>query len=212
MEDKQLQQLIDIVMSNDQLMKVFDAISMIGLENYYVGAGAVAQSIWNTLSGYPITQGISDVDIVYYNSDQLEESYEESLKSQLENLLSAFPLKLDVKNEARVHLWYAQKFGYSIAPYESLERAIDTWPTTATALGLRREPDMSWTVYAPYGVEDLFNMHLVANPRQITEAIYMSKVEKWTKKWPKLTYSKWREGADVHQKNKLPHRQLFGTR
>jgi hypothetical protein len=42
---------------------------------------------------------------------------------------------IDVKNEARVHLWYKSHFGYDIPPYHSVEEAMDSWPTTATAVG-----------------------------------------------------------------------------
>jgi hypothetical protein len=40
-------------------------------------------------------------------------------------------LGIDVKNEARVHLWY--KSGISATPfkpYHTLEEAVDSWPTT----------------------------------------------------------------------------------
>ena len=41
-------------------------------------------------------------------------------------------------NETRVHLWYEAHFGYRIDPYASVEDAINTWPTTATSIGVRR--------------------------------------------------------------------------
>lgn len=51
--------------------------------------------------------------------------------------------------------------------------------------------DTDWFVYAPYGLDDMFNMKIKANPVQITEAIYNDKVAKWTAKWPNLTYEEW---------------------
>src|SRR5260370_40606051 len=73
-------------------------------------------------------------------------------------------LKLDVKNEARVHLWYEEKFGYPIPPYRSTAAAIATFPTTATSIGVR------WCggrleCCAPYGLDDLFSIHDPALPR-----------------------------------------------
>lgn len=87
----------------------------------------------------PLTYGISDVDVVYFDDKNTEIENEVSYKRLLIERLGEFPFKLDVKNEARVHLWYKQKFGFQIEPYTSLENAIDSWPTTATSLGIRRE-------------------------------------------------------------------------
>lgn len=193
MDKSQLKKLISIVESNKQLMKVFDALDHIGLKNYYIGAGVVAQSVWNNLSGNQLDKGISDIDIVYFNDEQLEESDEQKLKSEIDNFLEEFPLWIDLKNQARVHTWYKEKFGYAIKPYNSLEDAINSWPTTATSLGLRREKSGDWTIYAPFGTTDIFEMKIKPNARQITEEIYMTKVNKWMKKWPKLSYEPWTE-------------------
>lgn len=191
MDREQLQQLIHIVEANQSLMQVFDALDQIGLKNYYIGAGAVTQSVWNDLSGYATDYGISDIDLVYYDDQHLEEGHEQELKRKIEECLPDFPLWIDLKNQARVHIWYKDKFGYEIQPYESLEHAINTWPTTATSLGLRRENGEEWVLYAPFGIKDIFSMKIKANPRQITEEIYMKKVNKWTKKWPGLVYEPW---------------------
>lgn len=202
MEREKFAELIRIVELNEVLMQVFDALDQIGLKNYYIGAGAVVQSVWNVLAGFPIDYGISDIDVVYFDDQHLEDGHEQELKRKLEKFLPEFPLWLDLKNQARVHLWYKEKFGYEIHPYASLEDAIDTWPTTATSLGLRRENEHQWILYAPFGIEDIFCMRIQANPRQITEAIYMKKVNKWSEKWPRLICEPWsdRQVSIVHSK------------
>lgn len=191
MDREQLLKLKQIVEANPSLMRLFDALDQIGLKNYYIGAGAIAQSVWNHLSGYPVDHGISDIDLVYFDDQHLEEGHEQELKRKIEACLPDFPLWIDLKNQARVHLWYKEKFGYEIQPYLSLEHAINTWPTTATSLGLRREGSGEWTIYAPFGIDDIFDMRIRANARQITEEIYMAKVEKWSKKWPRLAHEPW---------------------
>ena len=42
---------------------------------------------------------------------------EASHERRLRDLFQHLPIKLDVKNEARVHLWYEDRFGYAIKPY-----------------------------------------------------------------------------------------------
>ncbi len=203
MDKNEFAELIDIVESNKQLMKVFEALDHIGLRNYYIGAGVVAQSVWNNISGYPLDNGISDIDIVYFDDTHMKEQDEKKIKNEIENYLDEFPLWIDLKNQARVHIWYEEKFGYAIKPYTSLEDAINSWPTTATSLGLRRDKNGDWVIYAPFGVKDIFGMRIKANTRQITEEIYMSKVKKWTKKWPKLSFEPWPETIEPIIHNKL---------
>jgi hypothetical protein len=103
-------------------------------------------------------------------------------------------MRIDVKNEARVHLWYEAKFGYAIRPYASVADAITTFPTTATAVGLRPGPE-GLAVFAPYGLADLLGLIVRPNKRQITRSIYEAKVTRWTSVWPGLKVVPW--GADV---------------
>jgi hypothetical protein len=95
-----------------------------------------------------------------------------------------------VKNQARVHLWYRRKFGYGIAPYRSVEDAIATFPTTATAVGLRKV-GIGYELCAPFGLTDLLGLVVRPNMRQITREIYEAKVERWRRIWPQLTFVPW---------------------
>jgi hypothetical protein len=76
------------------------------------------------------------------------------------------PLEFDVKNQARVHLWYEKKFGYPIQPYRSVEAAINTWPTTATAIAARID-ECGYKICAPFGLNDLLGMIVRPNKTQI---------------------------------------------
>ena len=81
-------------------------------------------------------------------------------------------------------------FGYAIEPYTSTEAAIRTWPTTATAVGVRMTRGVPF-VFAPFGLQDLFGLVVRANRVQITRAIYERKVARWTRCWPSLTVLPW---------------------
>ncbi|NIM46756.1 MAG: hypothetical protein GTN40_01190 [Candidatus Aenigmarchaeota archaeon] len=97
---------------------------------------------------------------------------------------------IEIRNEARVHLWYEKHFGYKINPYKSLEKAIDTFPTTATTIGVRKD-NGKFIIYATYGLDDLLNMVVRANKVKITEEIYLNKVNRWSKIWPQLKVIPW---------------------
>jgi hypothetical protein len=188
--NSQMELLLNIIRKNPIVETVFQRIHSLPLDQYYVGAGCLTQTTWNYLSGYDLRNGISDIDIVYFDQD-LAYDKEDGLIKQARHLFGDLPVRIDLKNQARVHLWYKNHFGYPIEPYFSLEAAINTWPTTATALGVSKDRLSNWQVYAPFGLNDLFGMIVRPNKTLITEDIYVNKVKRWTKHWPHLTVIPW---------------------
>jgi len=106
-------------------------------------------------------------------------------------LFKDIPGQIEIKNEARVHLWYEKHFGYAIEPYESVEDAINTWPTTATSVAVKYDDKGRFIAYAPYGLNNLFGMIVRPNKAQITKEIYLRKVERWAKIWHHLRIIPW---------------------
>ena len=172
------------------IREVLARVPVLGLPNWYLGAGAVAQTVWNGLHGFPFDTGIEDVDLVYFDPDT---SYaaEDVFIQRGKHLLGSLAVEAEIRNEARVHLWYEQKFGQRIKPYKSTEDAINTWPTTATAIGVRRDPSGEFIVYAPYGLNDLLGMIVRPNKGQITRDIYERKARRWHAIWPGLQVVPW---------------------
>lgn len=185
------QRLSTILLDSPWISEILHALSRAALPQAYLAAGCIAQTVWNTLWGYPLPYGISDADIIYYDDLNLTKETEIDMEAKLQKDLDGnHPFRLDVKNEARVHLWYEDKFGYAIAPYSSSEAAIRSFPTTATAVGVRYAGG-TMEIYAPFGLSDLFSGVVRANKRQITQSIFLSKAEKWKGKWPELTIVPW---------------------
>lgn len=189
----QLKVLEKIIMASEVINTVIERARELDFDNYYIGAGCIAQTVWNYLSNKPLDYGIKDIDFVYFEDKNLDFESEDRVISQVKRLFSDLKIDVDVKNQARVHLWYNSHFGSSIIPYDSLEAAINTWPTTATAIGVRKEKNHELKVYAPFGLNDLFGMIVRANKTQITKEIYENKVSSWTKKWPNLKVISWED-------------------
>lgn len=179
-----------MIVTNPVLNSVFDRAPRLELEHYYIGAGCIVQNVWNRLCGFPPNRGVDDIDLVYYDPD-LSPDKEREIIERAAGLFADVPIRMDVKNQARVHLWYERHFGYPIAPYASLEQAIDTWPTTATAIGLRKNSNGLWKLHAPFGLNDLFGLIVRANKVQITKEIYEKKVRRWKRDWPDLIVIPW---------------------
>ena len=159
------------------------------LPDTWLAAGCIAQTIWNLRCGQPAEFGLKDVDLIFDEQDLSAET-EAYHERRIRDLFPGLPLKLDVKNEARVHVWYKDRFGYPIEPYSSCADAIATFPTTATSVGIRQVLG-KFECCAPFGLDDLFGLVVRPNKRQITRAIYEAKIDRWRSIWPDLTYLPW---------------------
>lgn len=185
------EELKEVLSQNTELMKVLERASQLGIHDWYVGAGGIAQTWWNHEHGFDPMHEIKDFDLVYWDSDISYEA-EDAIIKKGEELFKDISIPVEIRNQARVHLWYGKRFGNNnIEPHISTEDAIDRWPTTATSIGLRIEPDGSWTFYAPFGFDDLLNLIVRPNKVKITEIIYDQKAERWKRAWPKLTITPW---------------------
>lgn len=120
------------------LVEVFELSRKTELTEYYIGAGCIAQTVWNYLLGNPLGYGIDDIDIIYFDTD-LSYEKEDRIINTCKEVYCKLPIKADVKNQARVHLWYKDKFGIDLKPYLSLEEVIDSWPTTGTLYNKTQE-------------------------------------------------------------------------
>lgn len=187
--DTQKQLLHRILSENEILYEVIVKAQELGLEKCYIGAGCICQTVWNYQNGLEPMYGISDIDIVYFDDD-LSYEKEDGIIKKVKQMFSHLPVEVDVKNQARVHLWYEKRFGYPCKPYRSVEEAINTWPTTATAIGTRLEKE-KLIVYAPFGLNDMFGQIIRANKILITEKVYAEKCQKWRSKWDTLTVIPW---------------------
>lgn len=189
-EERRREQLIASLTGSPLLMDVFHRVSRFSPYPYCVGAGALVQTVWNGLTGRAAEYGIGDIDIIYYDED-LSYSSENRWIQRGRELFEGIWVPVDIKNQARVHLWYEEKFGVQLRPYASLESAIDSWPTTVTALGARLTESGEWQIYAPFGLRDLFELILRPNKALVTEEVYCSKTSKWKQKWPELKVEPW---------------------
>ena len=185
--------LADALRANEKLWECLRRVAALDLPAWYLGAGCVAQTIWNVAHGKAPSADILDYDLVYYDRD-LSEARERSVQREARELVADLHIELDVTNEARVHLWYPRQFGYGIQPYQSTEDAIGTWPTTATAIEVRPS-GRALEVWAPLGTDDLFNLVVRPNRVQITPEIYDAKVTRWVTRWPSLVALTWEDGV-----------------
>ena len=193
---EQLQIFEKIIRKNKRLMEVLKVLEEYSNKNsnfhdYYVGAGSVNQTIFNYLSNKEIDYGIKDFDIVYFDNDLSYEAEDKIIKD-LEKLLGDKKIEFDIKNEARVHLWYNKKYNSNRDAYTSVEDAITKWGATVTCIGIRLENDKLIT-FCPYGLNDIFSMTIRPIKTYFTKEQYEERAARWKNKWDNLTIISWDE-------------------
>lgn len=179
-----------VARANPVLEPVLARWSEVALPDCWLVAGAVVQAVWNAKFGCAAAYGMRDIDIVYHDPDDLSQDSEARQDRRIGALFADLPVRFDVKNEARVHLWYEARFGNPIAPYASTRAAIATFPTTATAVGLR-SVGAEFEIEAPFGLADLCEGIVRPNKAQITRDVYEAKVNRWQALWPELEVFAW---------------------
>ncbi len=167
------------------MQALLTAAADLSLPNWYLGAGSVAQTVWNLRHDFEPDSGIKDYDLVYFDRSNLSADAVRRVEGEVARLLPEGGVVLDVQNEARVHLWYEERFGRHLQPYGSTEEAIATWPTTASSVGVREDHE-GFVVCAPFGLSDLLGMVARPNKTIVSKDVYEEKVLRWAARWPRL--------------------------
>ena len=190
--DEQMTCFRQVVGQNETLGAVLTEAAAMSLPGWYLVAGCLYQTVWNVLTGQPPEAGIRDYDLVYFDESDLSYEAEDAVIRAGNESFAGLPAPVEIRNQARVHLWYREKFGIPCPPHASSETAIDTFEATVASLGVRLEAGERWRVYAPYGLSDVFNLVARPNPVLATRDVYEAKTTRWHRQWPELTVLPWR--------------------
>lgn len=147
--------------------------------------GCLFQTVWNLLDGRSPESGIKDYDIFYFDPGDLSEAAEHAINRRAQDVFSELGVELEVKNQARVHTWYPAWFGRPCPPLRSACEGIDRFLVGSTSVGLRQLQSQT-AVHAPYGLDDLYEGVLRANPRVDHGSLYEQKARDYQARWPWL--------------------------
>ena len=114
----------------------------------------------------------------------------------IERAASAFATDppVEIRNQARVHLWFERRFGFHIPPLRNSRDAIAHYASTTHRVGLRLRADDGFDLAAPYGLNAIFGMRLEPNPIRANRATHEAKAERQRATWPELTVVPWPDG------------------
>lgn len=173
-------------LANPNNRTILERLPRLRLPQACLVAGCLYQSYWNLRSGRPAAESIRDYDVFYFDPSDLSFEAEDRVIRALETATADLDIQLDVKNQARVHLWYRQRFGNDRAPLRSCEEAIASFTAIATCVGLAPGADGGARMIAPYGVADLEAGLLRLNPHCPSPENFRPKAESLQARWPWL--------------------------
>jgi hypothetical protein len=185
--------LAAIVRSSPLLMEVLRGLRDDGLADHLLVAGAIYNLVWNRLTGRPDLTGINDIDVFYFDDRDLSYEAEDLVIRRLAARFAHLPLPVQVRNQARVHLWFPQKFGVPFVPLRSSAEMLGRYASRTHAVAARLEADDSLTIVAPFGLDDIFSFRITPNPVLMNKPAHDAKGARAKSVWPELTVVPWEE-------------------
>ena len=148
--DEQVTQFRAALARNGTLTEVLARAAGMGLPGWYLVAGCLYQTVWNVVTGQPPEAGILDYDLAYFDGSDLSWDAEDAVIRAGHEVFAGLPVPVQIRNQARVHLWYEPKFG--IPARRTIGRGGDRHLRGDHRLP-RRPPAARgrWRIYAPHG-------------------------------------------------------------
>lgn len=175
------QDILNLISQDAWMMEVLRLVRDLKLPDAWVGAGFVRGKVWDHLHGYTKRTPLDDVDVVYYDIDYPEESFEQEIE---EKLRATKPdIHWSVTNQARMHTLHGDR------PYADTSEAVAKWPETCTAVAVRMTDENRLELLAPWGIDDLVSMVIRPTPAfEHRAGEFKSRQDKkqWQKKWPNV--------------------------
>ena len=166
------------------LMTVMRAARGLDLPDWLIFSGAIYQPVWNHLTGRPLDHGLKDYDLGYFDASDLSYDAEDVVIRRAATVLGGWTAApVEVRNQARVHLWFEDHFGESYAPLTSSAEALTRFIAPAFCVGARLSPNDHLEIIAPFGLDDLFSLRL--RPNRPTHN-FARVAEGVRRRWPEL--------------------------
>lgn len=177
-----------IVRAAPNLMRVLTTARELDLPDWMIFSGAIYQRVLNHLTGRDPDYGVKDYDLGYFDASDISYEAEDAV---IRRVAAAFepPLRdmIEVRNQARVHLWFEGKFGEPYAPLGSTAEAPSRFVSPLFAVAVKLEADDRLTIVAPFGLEDLFALRLRPNPNRPLSNGFARTAASAQARWPELT-------------------------
>jgi uncharacterized protein len=190
-DERQRFQFEAIVRSDPDLMRLLKQLREIGLPQWRLVAGCLYQTIWNVLTDRPRGTGILDYDLIYFASNDLSWEAEDAVIGRVTAATQGCVGPVEVRNQARVHIWFERRFGVPYPQLFSADEALHRYASIVHAVGVRLEADDRLDIAAPFGFDDLFAMVIRPNYAIENAASHTRKAKRAQTIWPEVVVLPW---------------------
>lgn len=179
--------LIAAALANPINRAILTRLPMLGIGDAWLVAGSIYQAYWNARDDRPPHAGIKDYDIFYFDDRDLSYEAEDAVLRRAALVFADLDALIDIKNQARVPLWYRDRFGADWPPVANAREAIARFQVRCTCIGLQPRSDGTLDLAAPYGLDELRRGELRPNHACPSLAGFRQKAESYRARWPWLT-------------------------
>ncbi len=169
------------ILTNDRNGTILDRWDALALPNGWLVAGCLFQTAWNLQAGRTPQADIKDYDLFYFDATDTSEVGEQRVQARVNEVLGDLGVTVEASNQARVHIWYESYFGYPCPKLRSACDGIDRFLVLGTCVAIRPHE-----VYAPYGLELLYDGILTPNPLTPHKELFARKAASYRARWPWL--------------------------
>jgi len=178
--------ILEAALADPVCAAILDRAGGLGLTSWRLCAGAIYQNVWNALTGRPPGHGVQDYDFAYFDAD-LSYDAEDKVIQRADALFEDLNAQIEVRNQARVHLWFNKKYGANRPAFQSVEDGIDAYAADSHKLAVTRRPCGALDLYAPVGFEPVMSLTVAPCENAADLAGFARKARRWQALWPELT-------------------------
>lgn len=97
-EEEYRDRLKAIVLADDRLAHILRVVREVNPPEWLLGAGAIRSTVWDCLHGHTISTPLEDLDVAYFDDQDLSEQAERAIESELQRRFQE--ILWDVHNQA----------------------------------------------------------------------------------------------------------------
>lgn len=180
-----------IVRADPVLMSALKAARQMAFTDWMVVSGAIYNTVWNHLTGRPSMHGVKDIDLFYCDGSDLSYEAEDRVIADGARLFAGLPVPVEIRNQARVHLWYESHFGTPCSPIASCSASLERFASLTHAVGVYLDANDTVRIEAPFGLEPIFAFRLVPNRATHNRTTHELKAARQIRYWPELEVVPW---------------------
>jgi hypothetical protein len=162
---------------------LLERLPQLRLPQCHLVAGCLFQALWNQRSGREAGADVADYDVFYFDDIDPSWEAEDAAIQRAQSLLADLGVRVEIRNQARVHLWYPSRFGHPYPQLRSAREGIDHYLVECTCVGIAVD---TGELYAPNGLDELAEGVLRINPRMALPDLFQAKARSYQSRWPWL--------------------------